>query len=65
MKRKDVAKTRRKMPSAERSYITLKSQLIDARAKKDKSVDDMMQICSIAILLEDMEFDRRMERLAE
>lgn len=61
MTRKDTEKTRRKIPSTERAYTTLKAQMIDAKAKKDKTIDDMMEICTIAILLEQMEFDRRIE----
>ncbi len=61
MGRKEVEKTRRKIPSTERAYTTLKAQMIDAKAKKNQTTDDIMQICAIATLLEDMEFDRRME----
>ena len=49
------------MREVKNAYVNLKSRLVDLRLKGCVSSDEAMEICVIKILLEEMEFDKRME----
>lgn len=47
--------------SKENAYTGLKSRLVTLRLRGVHTANEAMEICAIKILLEQMEFDRRME----